>query len=82
MPVEELREKLKRLEKLSLDPFDPEPLKEELEELLRRIPEMNRDELEELNLFLQKLKSRVEENYHTCFGWIESALKKGFRKEI
>ncbi|MEJ5339414.1 MAG: hypothetical protein WHS43_07150 [Aquificaceae bacterium] len=80
--MEELREKLKRLEKLSLDPFKPEALREELEELMKSLPEMSREELEELALFLQKLKMQVEENYRTCFGWVEFALKGGFRREV
>ncbi|MEN3028655.1 MAG: hypothetical protein ABDH29_05480 [Aquificaceae bacterium] len=77
--MEELKEKLKRIEALSLDPFRVEPLREELEELMSRVPQMSRQELEELRLFLHRLKSRLEENYSLCFGWIEEAFRKGFR---
>lgn len=79
--MEELREKLKRLERLSLDPFKPELLREELEGLLKDIPGMSREELKELSLFLERLKERVGESYQLCFGWVESALKRGFRRE-
>ncbi|MCS6998312.1 MAG: hypothetical protein RMH93_06900 [Aquificaceae bacterium] len=77
--MEELKERLKKIEELSLDPFRVEPLREELEELIKRVPQMSRQELEELRLFLQGLRSRLEENYSLCFGWIEEAFRKGFR---
>ena len=80
--MENLREKLKRLEKLSLDPFKPEPLREELEDVMKSIPEMSKEEREELLSFLQRLGKRVEENYLICFGWIEEVFKGGFRRQV
>ncbi len=76
-----LKERLKRIERLALDPFNPEALKVELEKLMEDIPSMKREELEELRDFLHTLKKRLEENYTICFGWVEKALKEGFRRE-
>lgn len=61
-----IKERLARVEKLALNPFDPEPLIRELEELYS---------------FLERLKRRLEENYDICFGWIELALKEGFSRK-
>ncbi len=79
--MKNFKERLDSIEKLSLDPFNPEPLREELEELLKRLPEMGKEELEELSIFFEKLKARIEENYHICFGWMEDIFKKGFREQ-
>ncbi|MCS7278358.1 MAG: hypothetical protein NZ531_05900 [Aquificaceae bacterium] len=73
-----MKEKLKRIEKLSLDPFKPELLEAELAKLIEQIPNMSVEELQELGLFLEKLKHRVEENYEICFGWMQKVLKDGF----
>lgn len=76
-----IKERLARVEKLALNPFDPEPLIRELEGLIEEIPNMDREELEELYSFLERLKRRLEENYSICFGWIELALKEGFSRK-
>ncbi|QID32593.1 hypothetical protein [Pampinifervens florentissimum] len=80
--MENLKEKLKELERLSLDPFKPEALREELENIMKSIPKMSKEEREELLRFLQKLEKRVEENYRICFGWIEEVFKGGFRRQV
>ncbi|MFN7065046.1 MAG: hypothetical protein ACK4OF_02705 [Aquificaceae bacterium] len=80
--MEKLKDRIRKLEDLTLDPFSPEDLRIELEDLLKEIPNMKREELIELSLFLQRLKLRLEENYLICFGWMEEALKRGFRVEI
>ncbi|MCS7307011.1 MAG: hypothetical protein N3C57_01975 [Aquificaceae bacterium] len=77
--MQNLKERLKNLEKLSTDPFNVEPLREGLEELLKDIPTMSAEELGELRDFLNRLRKRLEENHNICFGWVEEALKKGFR---
>ncbi len=82
MPVKDFKEKLKRLERLSLDPFNPEPLREALEDILKKAPELSKEEQKELAVFLQDLKKRIEENYNLCFGWMEEVLKRGFRREV
>lgn len=79
--MEDFKEKLKSLERLSLDPFNPEPLRKELEDILEKVPQMSKEELEELSLFFEKLKKRLEENYRICFGWMDDIFKKGFRKQ-
>ncbi|MCS7171673.1 MAG: hypothetical protein N3D14_00175 [Aquificaceae bacterium] len=80
--MEELRERLKRIEKLSLDPFKVEPLRKEMEELLAMVPSMGKDDLIELKTFLDKLKERLEENYALCFGWMEEVFQRGFRRQV
>ncbi len=79
--MEDFKEKLKSLERLSLDPFNPEPLRKELEDILEKVPQMSKEELEDLSLFFEKLKKRLEENYRICFGWMDDIFKKGFRKQ-
>ncbi len=79
--MENLKEKLKELERLSLDPFKPEALREELENIMKSIPKMSKEEREELLSFLQKLEKRLEENHRICFGWIEEVFKRGFRRQ-
>ncbi|MCS7278351.1 MAG: hypothetical protein NZ531_05865 [Aquificaceae bacterium] len=76
--MEGLQEKLKRIEKLSLDPFKPELLEAELAKLIEQIPNMSVEELQELGLFLEKLKHRVKENHEICFGWMRKVLKDRF----
>ncbi len=43
---------------------------------------MNKEELKELSLFLESLRTRLEENYKVCFGWMEDVLKEGFKREV
>lgn len=80
--MEDFNSRLKRLEYLSLNPFKPQELMEELEEILKELPNMDIEKIRELNSFLQGLKLRIEENYTICFGWIEKALEKGFKREV
>lgn len=80
--MEDFKKRLKKIEELTLDPFKPEALMKELEALLMELPNMDVEDIRELNLFLQKLKSRIEENYNICFGWIEKALEKGFNRKV
>ncbi len=79
--MKDFKEKLKRLERLSLDPFNPEPLREELEELLKELPNMSGEDRRELASFLQRLKNQLEENYQICFGWMEEVFKRGYKRE-
>lgn len=78
----DLRERLEKIKKLSLDPFNTEALRVELESLIKDLPNMKPEELIEVRVFLQELNARLEENYTICFGWVEKALKEGFRREV
>ena len=78
----DLRERLEKIKKLSLDPFNPEALRVELESLIKDLPNMTPEELMDVREFLQDLKVRLEENYTICFGWMEKALNEGFRREV
>ncbi|MFN4319322.1 MAG: hypothetical protein ACK4FY_02425 [Aquificaceae bacterium] len=78
----DLKERLKRIEGLSFDPFNPEALRAELEDLIKDLPRMKPEELMEVRGFVQWLNARLEENYAICFGWVEKALKEGFRREV
>lgn len=71
-----IEERINRLRRLSLDPFKPEGLLAELEELLSLMPDLSEEEKLKLYEFLQELKQRLEENYRICFGWIEETFKK------
>ncbi len=53
-----------------------------MENIMKSIPKMSKEEREELLRFLQKLEKRVEENYRICFGWIEEVFKGGFRRQV
>lgn len=79
--MQDIKERLRRIERLAFDPFNPEALRVELEELIKELPHMKAEELMEIREFLQRLKARLEENYALCFGWVEKALKEGFRRE-
>jgi len=58
-----MRERLKRLEQLLTDPFKPEEVLKELEELLKEIPQMNREELLELEEEMTKIKEFWKETF-------------------
>lgn len=74
-------ERLKIIRQLSLEPFKPEALIEEMEKLKDEIPQLSREDLERLKAFMEELKPRLEENYRICFGWIEETFKKGYRRQ-
>ncbi len=80
--MEDFKSRLRKIEQLSLNPFEPQALIKELEGILEELPHMDVERIKELNSFLQRLKARMEENYNICFGWIEKALEKGFKREI
>ncbi len=71
-----IEERIKKLKELSLDPFKPDALLSELEELLSLIPQLSKEEGLKLYEFLQELKPRLEENHLICFGWVEETFKK------
>ncbi len=71
-----MRERLKRLEQLLTDPFKPEEVLKELEELLKEIPQMKREELLELEEEMTKIKGILERNFHITLGWLEELPKK------
>jgi ATP phosphoribosyltransferase regulatory subunit HisZ len=71
-----MRERLKRLEQLLTDPFKPEDVLKELEELLKEIPQMKREELLELEKEMAKIKEILERNYHIALGWVEELPQK------
>jgi hypothetical protein len=60
-----MRERLKRLEQLLTDPFKPEEVLKELEELLKEIPQMKREELLELEEEMTKIKGTFREKTFT-----------------
>ena len=71
-----MRERLKRLEELLSNPFDPEGVIKELEKLLEDIPKLKREELMELEKELPKLRSLIERNYSIALGWLEELPKR------
>jgi hypothetical protein len=71
-----MRERLKRLEQLLTDPFKPEEVLKELEELLKEIPQMKREELLELEEEMAKIKGILERNFHIALGWLEELPQK------
>ena len=58
-----MRERLKRLERLLTDPFKPGEVLKELEELLKEIPQMKREELLELEEEMTKIEGILERNF-------------------
>ncbi len=80
--MESLKDLIKEIERLSLDPFHAEGLLRKLEELSQHVDMENREHLIMLYELIQGLKPRLEENYSICFGWMEEAFRKGFSKQV
>jgi hypothetical protein len=71
-----MRERLKRLEQLLTDPFKPEEVLKELEELLKEIPQMKREEFLELEEEMTKIKGILERNFHITLSCLEELPRK------
>ncbi len=72
---ESLREKIKEVEGLLLNPFDPYSLENTLQELLKEMQNITEDEARELSAWLNTLYKRLEENYRIALGWLEELSK-------
>lgn len=79
--MEGLKELLKEIERLSLDPFRAEELLKKLEELFQSLDTEDREHLAMVYELIQGLKPRLEENYIICFGWMEEAFKGRFERK-
>jgi hypothetical protein len=71
-----MRERLKRLEQLLTDPFKPEEVLKELEELLKEIPQMKREELLELEEEMTKIKGNFGKKLSHCLRLAGRTSKK------
>ena len=73
---ESIKEKIEIIDKLLLDPFNPEPLERALAELLEELKTLDKEEALELNAWLNELYKRLEENHKTALGWLEELSKR------
>ena len=71
-----MRERLRRLEKLLADPFNPEKALSELQQILEDLPTLGKEDLQELQRELPKLKAIVEKNFGIALGWLEELPKR------
>jgi len=71
-----MRERLRRLEKLLADPFNPEKALSELQQILEDLPKLGKEDLQELQRELPKLKAIVEKNFGIALGWLEELPKR------
>ncbi|WP_448588629.1 hypothetical protein [Thermocrinis sp.] len=71
-----MKERLRRLEELLSDPFNPEKALEELEKILEDLPKLEKEDLMELERELPKLKSLMERNFTVALGWLEELPKR------
>ncbi|WP_448584246.1 hypothetical protein [Thermocrinis sp.] len=71
-----MKERLRRLEELLSDPFNPEKALSELQQLLEELPKLGREDLEELQKELPKLRAIAEKNFTIALGWLEELPKR------
>ncbi|WP_029551372.1 hypothetical protein [Thermocrinis jamiesonii] len=71
-----MKEKLRKLEELLTDPFNPEKALSELQQILDELPKLEKEDLEELHKELPKIKRLVEKNFVIALGWLEELPKR------
>ncbi|ADC88662.1 hypothetical protein Thal_0024 [Thermocrinis albus DSM 14484] len=68
-------ELFKKLEMDLQDPFKPDAVLQDLEELMRSIPHMKEEDRKKLLEMMPTIRAWVERNYRIALGWLESLQK-------
>lgn len=79
---ERLKEKIQKIEELMNNPFNPYPLEEAFQDLIKDLKDLSQEEAKELYQWLNKAYARLEENYKIALGWLEELAKEEKRGEI